>query len=119
MGRIVGEIALLWLFAAAATASFAPRGVNVGVGNQTQIAATGIGGALVVLLPAAGICLGLWWLLTQRLAGPLALGAAAVFVLALLLPHDLTLFFLPPPCGLAVAAWLLRRAPGDVGRDAP
>ena len=117
MGRIIGEVSLLWLLAAAATASFAPRGVNVGAGNQTQIAATGLGGALVVLVPAVAICLGLWWLLAHRMPGPLALGAVAVFVLALLLPRDLTLFFVPPAFGLAVAAWLLRRAPGGARRD--
>lgn len=69
-----------------------------------------------MLLPAAAICAGLWWLLIHRFLAPLAVAAAGVFVLALVLPHGMTLFFLPPPFGLAVAAWLSRAAPGGVDR---
>lgn len=114
MGRLIGELSLLWLLAAAVTAAFAPRTVLFNAASQINIPGTTVGAGLTVVVPAVGICFGLWWLLRHGFAGPLAVAAGGIFVLALVLPHPMTGFFLPPPFGLALAAWLLRGTPGGV-----
>lgn len=111
VARVLGEVALVWLLAAAATASFAPRGVTLDTHDQVAISQTSVGGGLEVALPAAALCLGLWWLLSRGLLAPLAVASAALLAVSLLLPHDLTLFFLPPPVALLAAAYLLARFP--------
>ncbi len=109
--RLLGRAALIWLLAASATASFAPRGVVLNAQDKLAISQTSVGGGLEVALPAAGLCVGLYWLLSRELLGPLALGAAGLLAVALLLPHDLTVFFLPPPLALLLVAYLLHRYP--------
>lgn len=114
--RLVAEIALVWLVAAGTTASFTPRGTALDAHDQMFIPAISLLGGLAVALPAAGICLGLWWLLLREHLGPLALASAGVLVVALLLPRGLTVFFLPPPIVLLLASWILYRVP-DPARD--
>lgn|GEM_PF-6602360 len=111
VARLLGEVSLLWLLAASTTASFAPRGVALNAQDQLAIHQTTIGGGLELALPAAALCFGLWWLLTRELLGPLAVGAAGLLAVSLLLPHDLTLYFLPTPLALLLTAFLLNRFP--------
>ncbi len=115
VARVAAEIALVWLVAACTTAAFAPRGTAINAQDQLFIPATTAVGGLLVALPAAGICIGLWWLLVREYLAPLALGAAGVLVVALLLPKGMTAFFLPPPVVLLVAAWILRWVPDRPG----
>ncbi len=117
IARLLGELSLLWLLAAATTASFAPRGVSLNAQDRVAVHQTTIGGGLALALPAAALCFGLWWLLTRQLLGPLAVASAGLLAVSLLLPHDLTLYFLPAPLTLLVAAFLLHRFP-DPGASA-
>ncbi len=111
VARAAGELALLWLAAAASTASFAPRTAGLNAQNHFAVQATGLGSGLMVAVPAVLLCGGLWWLLRHGLAGPLAMGAAAVLAAALLVPHGLNFYFLPPPLVLLAVAWVLWRHP--------
>jgi len=111
--RLVGDLALIWLVAAATTASFLPRGVQLNLQDQMQISSPSALGALLVALPAAGLCIGLWWLLSHDYFAPLAVASAGLLVAALFLPNGLTAFFLPPPLALLGVAWVLRWAPPD------
>ena len=113
--RLAAEIALVWLVAACTTAAFAPRGTALDARDQMYIPAVSVLGGLMVALPAAGICIGLWWLLIRGHLGPLALASAGVLVVALLLPRGMTTFFLPPPVVLLVASWILYRVPEQPG----
>ena len=114
--HVLGEVALVWLLAAATTAAFAPRGVTLDIQDQVAISQTSVGGGLEVALPAAALCFGLWWLLSRDFLAPLAVASAALLAVSLLLPHDLTLFFLPPPLALLAAAYLLSRFPAPDAR---
>ncbi len=105
-------MSLVWLLAAGVTSAFAPRGVALNSQDLLTIPAVSAAAGLLVALPAAAICLGLWWLLRHAFYGPLAVAAGALLVLALLLPHDLTVFFLPPPLGLLISSWLLTHGRG-------
>lgn len=102
---------MVWLLAAATAASFAPRTLALNAQDQLAVQQTGMAGGLELALPAAALCFGLWWLLTQEMEGPLALAAAAVLAATLLFPHDLTLYFLPTPLVLLVVAFLFARFP--------
>jgi hypothetical protein len=111
VARLAGEVALLWLAAAATAASFLPRGVGYNAQDQLGLVPTTAAAGLAVALPSAGICLGLWWLLARGHLGPLAVAAAGILVVALLLPAGLTPYFLPPPLLLLAAAWVLHWVP--------
>jgi hypothetical protein len=113
IARVVGEIALVWLVAASTAASFAPRGISLDVRDQLQIASPSAFGGLAVAIPAAGLCAGLWWLLSREYLAPLAVASAGLLVAALLLPSGLTGYFLPPPLALLAVAWVLRWAPAE------
>lgn len=111
VARLLGELALVWFLAAATTASFAPRGVTLNLQDQLSLHQPGIVGGLTFALPAAALALGLWWLLNREYLGPMAVAAAALLATSLLLPHDLTFYFLPTPLCLLIAAYLLNRFP--------
>jgi hypothetical protein len=119
IARLAGEIAVVWLAAAATAASFLPRSVTLNAQDQLQLAAPSTLGALLFALPATGLCVGLWWLLTRDYHLPLAVASAALLVAVVLLPGGLTLFFLPPPLILLAAAWILHWAPAGGGGDGP
>ena len=114
VARLAGEVAVVWLAAAATAASFLPRSVSLNTQDKLQLVAPSTLGALLFALPAAGVCIGLWWLLTHEYHLPLAVAAASLTVtIILLLPGGLTVFFLPPPLILLAVAWVLRWAPPD------
>ncbi len=115
--RATGELALLWLAAAGSTAAFAPRTAGLNAQDHFAVMPTGVGSGLMVAVPAVVLCGGLWWLLRNGLLGPLALGAAAVLAAALLLPHGLNFYFLPPPLVLLAVTWVLWRHPESGGRS--
>ena len=116
MARAAGELALLWLAAAGSTAAFAPRTAGLNAQDHFAVASTGVQSGLLVAIPAILLCGALWWLLRNGLLGPLALGAAAVLAAALLLPHGLNFYFLPPPLVLLAVAWVLWRHPEPASR---
>jgi len=118
VARWAGELALIWLLAAATAASFLPRGVGLNTQDQLQITTPGTFSGLLIAIPAAGLCAGLWWLLTNSYYLPLAVAATGLLVAALLLPRGLPVFFLPSPLVLLASAWVLRWAPPDPD-DAP
>jgi hypothetical protein len=112
VARWVGEFAIIWLAAAATAASFLPRGVQLNAQDQLGLSSPSAWGSLLVAIPAAGLCAGIWWLLARDYYLPLAVAAAGLLVAALFLPGGLTIYFLPSPLLLLAVAWVLRWAPG-------
>lgn len=113
--RLLGEVAILWLAAATATAAFLPRGFGaVGPNRLGLLLPSLAGGVGVAVLGAAG-CAGLWWLLARELASQLGLAALGVLAVSLLLPGGLTPFFLPGPLALLLSAFLMARFPEGAG----
>lgn len=109
------------MIAATTAAAFLPRGITLNAQDQFQLSAPSALGGLLVALPAAGLCLGLWWLLSCDYYLPLAVSSAGLLVAALFLPRGLPVFFVPAPLVLLGTAWVLRwsppdRTPGGTGR---
>lgn len=113
IARWIGELSLVWLFAATASAAFLPRGVGLDAQDQAALLNPSLLSGLAVLVLGLAACAALWWLLRRNLLNQLALAACAVLALALVLPGGLTLYFLPPPVGLLVSAFLLSRFGDD------
>ena len=111
VARWIGEIGLLWLMAATATAAFLPWGFGLNALDQPAFVNPTTLQGLAVAAAGLGITVALWWLLTREMANQLALAAMGLLALAFVLPGGLTTYFLPPPLLLLLAAFLIARFP--------
>ncbi len=119
VARVLGMVSIIWLLAAVSTAAFVPRGPGINAQDQITILSASIGGAILVIAIGVAVCGALAYMLTHSLTGPLLLSCAGLIALALVLPRGLTPFFLPPPIGLLLSAWLLMAFPDPNGNGTP
>jgi len=107
VARVLGWASIVWLLAAVSTAAFVPSGPGLNAQDQITILPPSLGLTILIIVIGLGVCLALGYLLIHALTGPLLVCCAGLIALALLLPRGLTPFFLPPPLGLLLSAWLL------------
>jgi hypothetical protein len=119
LARVLGEVAVLWLLAAGATASFLPRGFGPNAEDRLVLLQPSFWSGVGVAAGVAAGCAGLWWLVTRELPSQLGLAALGLLALSLVLPGGLTPFFLPAPLALLLCAFLQARFPDDDGAAPP